>query len=354
MINKVINLSKDLIKIKSVEGLNNNLEEALSICLKYLKNYKIKIFEKNGIKSALISNKSSKKFKIILNSHLDVIPGKEKLYKPRIKQGKIFGVGALDMKVAAASSIVIFTEIAKNLNYPIGLQLVTDEEVGGFNGTKYQLEKGIKADFVIIGEPTNLDIEYEAKGICWLNIECIGKNAHSAYPWKGNNAILKMNNFLNKLFKKYPSPKKEKWLTTINISGIKSFNDAYNKIPDKCEIKLDIRYIPEEKNIIEKIKKITPKDFIVKEIFYEPPFKTNKNNLYIKKLKKISKKILNKQIKLKKGYGSSDLRHFYLYNIPGVEFGLVGKGMGENIEYVDIKSIKYYIDILKNFLTSIN
>lgn len=354
MINKVINLSKDLIKIKSIEGLNDNLERILRLCLNYLKDYKIKPFEKNGIKSALIFNKPATKFKIIINSHLDIIPGRDNLFQPKIKDERIFGLGALDMKVASACSIIIFKELAKKLNYPIALQLVTDEEIGGFCGTKHQIEKGVKADFVIIGEPTNLDIEYEARGICWLDVECTGETAHGAYPWKGENAILKMNKFLNKIFKFYPLPKKEKWTTTINLSSIQTSNNVYNKIPDNCKIKLDIRYVPEEENIIKKIKKILPKDFILKEIIYEPPFKTNKNNFYLKKLKQISEKILNKPIKLKKGYGSSDLRHYYAYNIPGVEFGLSGKGMGENIEYVEIKSVKSYLSILKNFLLSLN
>lgn len=51
----------------------------------------------------------------------------------------------------------------------VGLQLVTNEGIRGFSGTKYQIESGVRADFVIAGEPTNFDIAHEAKGILQVN-----------------------------------------------------------------------------------------------------------------------------------------------------------------------------------------
>jgi len=54
-------------------------------------------------------------------------------------------------------------DCAEELKYPIALQIVTDEEVGGFHGTKFQVENGVNAEFVIATEPTNLDIVTKAK-----------------------------------------------------------------------------------------------------------------------------------------------------------------------------------------------
>ena len=131
-----------------------------------------------------------KKFKIILNAHLDVVSGREEQYKPYEKDGKLFGRGAIDMKGAAAVEILVFKEVAKRVSYPLALQLVTDEEIGGFCGTKYQIEKGVRADFVIAGEPTDFGVNNKAKGIIWLKIKTKGKSAHGAYPWRGKNALL--------------------------------------------------------------------------------------------------------------------------------------------------------------------
>jgi succinyl-diaminopimelate desuccinylase len=56
-----------------------------------------------------------------------------------------------------------FIDCAENLKYPVALQLLTDEEIGGFDGTKFQVESGVNAEFVIATEPTNLDIVVKAK-----------------------------------------------------------------------------------------------------------------------------------------------------------------------------------------------
>ena len=82
MINNIVSLSAKFIRIKSVQGNTKALEEVLGLALSELKGFKIERFEKNGSKSALIYNstKRPKKFKIILNGHLDVVPGKEHQY----------------------------------------------------------------------------------------------------------------------------------------------------------------------------------------------------------------------------------------------------------------------------------
>lgn len=325
----------------------------MELSLNNLKGFTIERFQKNGVKSALVYNtkKRPKKFKIILNGHLDIIPAKNFQYKPKIKGQRLYGAGAMDMKANLSCAIFAFKNIAKKVKYPLALQIVTDEEIGGFNGTKHQIDKDVRADFVISVEPTNFDIVNRAKGILWLKISAKGKSAHGAYPWRGENAILKMNEFINALKKEYPTPKQEKWITTINLSKIETNNYAFNKIPDDCSVNLDVRYIPEEKDkIIKNIKKILPKGFQLDIITNEPALSTDKNNHFIKLLKKSGKKIIKKEILLRGAQGSSDARHFVKINCPGVEFGPIGGGIGSDNEWVDIHSLEKYYQILKDFL----
>ena len=51
----------------------------------------------------------------------------------------------------------------KNLDKKIAIQFVTDEEIGGFNGTKYQIQEGLKTNFVLATEPTNLILSMKQK-----------------------------------------------------------------------------------------------------------------------------------------------------------------------------------------------
>ncbi len=357
MLHNVLSLTKKFVSIKSTSGNTKALEKILELALSNLKNYSIERFKHNGIKSALIYNsgKRPKKFKIILNGHLDVVPGKEHLYLPQIKGDRFYGVGSMDMKASVACLVTVFKEVAGVVTYPLGLQLVTDEEIGGFNGTRYQIDKGVRADFVIAGEATGLDIVHKAKGVLQIKISARGKTAHSAYPWKGENAIWEVNRFLDILKKKYPVPNKEKWITTVNLSRIETGNQSYNKVPDDCIVGLDIRYIQEEtKTIMKNIKKLLPYGLVLDILAKEPAMFTDKNNEYIKILQKTGKQVIKKNIILRGAHGSSDARHFARVNCPGIEFGPIGGAIGSDNEWVNIPSLEKYYRILKNFLLSLN
>jgi len=329
----------------------------LDLALSNLKGYTIEKFEHNRVKSALVYNskRRPKKFKLLLNGHLDVVPGKENQYKPRIKGSRLYGVGSMDMKANVACLIKTFKEVAGLVSYPLGLQLVTDEEVGGFDGTKHQISKGVRADFVIAGEPTNFDIVNEAKGVLCVKIFAHGKTAHGAYLWRGENAIWKMNGFLNILRKRYPVPAREKWATTVNLSTIESGNRSFNKIPDDCVIGLDIRYVREESDVIVKnIEKLLPKGFTLAVVVKEPALFTDDNNAYIKTLQKVGGQIIGGRISLRGAQGSSDARHFARVKCAGIEFGPVGGDIGGDSEWVSIPSLGKYHRILKSFLLSLN
>lgn len=75
------------------------------------------------------------------------------------------------------------------VSYPFALQVVSDEEIGGFDGTMLQIEQGVRADFVISGETTQFNVVNQAKGIVWLKVHAQGVPAHGAYPWRGQNAL---------------------------------------------------------------------------------------------------------------------------------------------------------------------
>lgn len=353
---EIIELSKKLISIKSTKDNRSALDECLTLCVSKLRGFTIERFEKDGTKSVLVyaSKKRPEKFKIILNGHLDVIPGKDKQYDPMVVGNKLYGVGAMDMKASVACLIEIFKEVAKKVKYPLGLQLVTDEEIGGFNGTAYQIEKGVLSDFVIAGESTGLKINNSSKGILWVKISAFGKTAHGAYPWRGENAVWKMNQFLTVLRKKHPNPSKESWATTINLSKIETRNVSFNKIPDDCTIGLDIRFVPEEsKKIVASIKKILPLGFCMEIIEQEPAVLVKENNRFIRLLKLVGNQITGKKIVLYGSQGSSDIRHFCKKNCEGVCFGPIGGGIGSDNEWVDIPSLKINNDILKKFFLKV-
>ncbi len=353
-IKNIIKLSSDLIKIESTKDKPNNLVKTLEVANGKLQGFVLKEFNNNGIQSHLYSNKKVDDFKIILNAHLDVVPGNKNQFKPTIKGDNLIGRGTYDMKASAAVEILVFKDIANIVNYPIALQLVTDEEIGGLNGTKYQIEKGIKSDFVIAGESTNFDINNEAKGIYWLKVITYGSPAHAARPWEGDNAINKMVDFIYKVKKIIPVPKNPNWVTTQNLATIETKNTTYNKAPDVCESIFDIRYIPSDRDrIIKKILSILPTGSKYELLIKEPSQFTKPNNKYIKKLDDSIVSIMNKKTNLVSYHGASDIRHYDRIKSAGVCFGPVGAGLHTDNEWVSIKSLMTYYKILKKFLLTI-
>ncbi|MEK7166044.1 MAG: M20/M25/M40 family metallo-hydrolase, partial [Patescibacteria group bacterium] len=229
-----------------------------------------------------------------------------------------------------------------------------DEEIGGFNGTKYQVEQGIDADFVLVGE-TSSDFTFgiKSKGIIWVKAYFTGKAAHGAYPWNGNNAILKANEFLQKLKIAYPIPQKESWATTVNVAKIETANATFNKVPEDAVVWLDIRYIPEDKDsVLEKIRSMVSKDVKVETLVNEPAHLTEKNNKYINQLGVSYQKVTGKEGMLVGKHGGSDLRHFP--HSATIEFGPIGANPHTDKEWVDIKSLLTYHKIVTEFLLDLN
>lgn len=353
---QTISLAKRLIACKSEKADGKALLEALQIAIDELNGFTIERFESNGSSSILVyvGKKRPEKFKVILNGHLDVMPGRPEQYQPTVKGDRLYGVGAVDMKSSVACLIDVFKENAQKVDYPLGLQLVTDEQVGGMDGTKHQIDQGVRADFVIAGESTGLNIAHESKGILWAKATFKGSPAHSAYPWKAKNPIWDLYAFMQALEKNYPPPAEQKWITTIAVSNIETDSTTFNKTPGSCTAWLDIRYTPnDDLAIVQSVKKLLPKNSELNILIKEPAMYTAADDPYILALQNASKKITGRQAALYGAQGSSDARHFARVGTKGVEFGPVGEGSGSDHEWVSIRSLKDYKQILNHFLSNL-
>ena len=100
-------------------------------------------------------------------------------------------------------------------------------------------------DFAITGEPTDLHIGIQAKGVLALRIEVTGTSAHGSTPWVGDNAVLKAIDVFRQI-ESLPFARESSDLfdrPSINLGRIVG-GDAINKVPDLCVIDVDVRYLP--------------------------------------------------------------------------------------------------------------
>src|SRR6202012_1369404 len=69
-----------------------------------------------------------------------------------------------------------------------------------------------------------------------------GRNAHAAYPWLGDNALVKLQSSVARLLARYPIPAEEAWRTTVTLTRVRTQNQARNQVPADAEALLDIRF----------------------------------------------------------------------------------------------------------------
>lgn len=346
-----IEITKELIKIDSsnLEGAN----DAVNFCNNILSSsgLKTEIIENDGFKILICTIGNGHK-RIILNGHLDVVLRKNKQFMPYIEDGRLYGRGSADMKSGAAAMLSTILKLKnKSLTCQVQLQLVTDEETGGFNCSKYLADNGFVGDFVICGEPTQLGIGIQAKGILQIYLEFIGKSAHGSRPWQGDNAIVKAYEAYKTITSLPFTKEKSEFYScpSVNLSKIEG-GDVYNKVPDYCKMYLDIRFLPEQdpKEIIRQIKESAGVEVNVHS--RGDAVKTKIDDMNVKKLKKSISRITNGKSEIFGQHGSADTRFYSKYNVPSVEFGPIGKNWHGDDEFVIIDSVYLYEQILMDFI----
>jgi succinyl-diaminopimelate desuccinylase len=300
------------------------------------------------------------RFKVLLNGHLDVIPGSSAQFIPRVHNGRLYGRGALDMKMSVLALAQLFCEMAPQISYGLGFQVTTDEEIGGHCGTAYQREQGVMADFLVAGERTGLDIATAAKGICWITVKARGKSEHGAYPWRGDNALTKLTGLAEKLSQAYPAPKKEEWVTTLNIGGLRTSNTVFNRIPDEAEIDLDFRYVQDDPRFTTKdsvrtfINSLLPNSEI-HFVNFDPCVWVDPTDTYVTQLQTAIESVKGTPIQLLRRPASSDLRHYADdENARPVECGLSGDDAHGDGEYLELSSVPIFQEAFRRFLRDLS
>ena len=208
------------------------------------------------------------------NSHIDVVQtGAGWTLDPFaavVKDGKVYGRGACDMKGGLAASIVaIEALIDSSAHLPGTLEIsgTVDEETGGYGGVHYLAERGWfsppRVDHVIIPEPLNVDrVCIGHRGVWWAEIETHGRMAHGSMPFLGDCAVRHMHAFIDRLERElYPKLAARRTAmpvvpaaarhSTLNINSIhggqgEAAGYPVPCVPDSCRVVIDRRLLIEE------------------------------------------------------------------------------------------------------------
>jgi succinyl-diaminopimelate desuccinylase len=293
---------------------------------------------------------------VVLHGHLDVVPGHPEQFEPRIEDDRLIGRGAYDMKGGLAAMMCSLKDLERQERVRVRLVCVPDEESEELDvrSTDAVVRGGFGGDFAITGEPTNLHIGVEAKGVLAMRIEVHGRAAHSSTPWLGDNAVLKAVDVFRAI-ESLPFSRESSELfdrPSINLGRI-SGGDALNKVPDVCTMAVDIRYLPgqDPEQILAQVRAIPGVQ--VTRTFLHPTVSVARTNPYVRQLRDaVARSIHGEALSVGRD-GASDAAAFLAAGIPAVEFGPAGAGHHGPDEWVSVSSLARYRRALGDFVRAL-
>jgi succinyl-diaminopimelate desuccinylase len=293
---------------------------------------------------------------LVFHGHLDVVPGHAEQFVPRVEGDRLYGRGAYDMKGGLAAMMCALHDLADQDRARIRLVIVPDEESEDIERRSSDdlVRRGYVGDFAITGEPTDLHIGVEAKGVLACRILVRGRAAHGSTPWLGDNAVVKAVDVFRRI-ESLPFSRESSELfdrPSINLGRIVG-GDAPNKVPDECAMDVDIRYLPEQDpgDILEAIRTIP--DVEIKRTFVYPPAHVSRSNPYVRALCEAVGPLTSGASVSVGRDGASDAVSFLRAGIPAVEFGPGGAGHHGPEEWVSIASLARYRTLLNDFARSV-
>jgi len=305
---------------------------------------------------------------ILLGGHLDTVapaPGWKHDYGTATHEaGRIYGLGAGDMKGGLAAQLTVLKRFARGGSVPSGNIIfvgLADEERYSIGANMLSKREDIGADFAILGEPHFNEIVIGSTGKILLELVVKGKSGHAALPETGVNAIECMVRLLYEVDSKYRKLYTEGKLASHCTLKIDSCYKGYGlNIPAECHALVNKQlYIGEsDQGFIENIKGIfsqvcpEAKLEVAHRMPFYPSYSIDPAHPLLKKLAAVAEKHLKKPIPLKINQSVSDGN--ILYNslgIPTVLFGPLGVDFHKPEEYLVAATVEPYIEALYEFLS---
>jgi succinyl-diaminopimelate desuccinylase len=290
---------------------------------------------------------------VVLHGHLDVVPAFPEQFAPRVEGDRLIGRGAYDMKGGLAVMMMAARDALEQDAVRIKLVIVPDEESDAIEDRSIDglVRGGLVPDFAITGEPTDLHVGVQAKGVLAVRVEISGTAAHGSTPWLGDNAILKAHDAFRRI-ETLPFSRESSDLfdrPSINLARIMG-GDAFNKVPDRCAMDVDIRYLPTQDAgaILAQIRAIP--DLEVVKTFTRAPAVVSRRNPYVLALRDAAQGATEGEALSVGRDGASDAISFLQAGVPAVEFGPVGGGHHGPHEWVSISSLVRYRRALRDFM----
>lgn len=293
--------------------------------------------------------------------HLDTVgvEGMQSPFQPVIRDGRLYGRGAQDMKGGVAAMIDA-VRVARQHGFARGrliIAAVVDEEYESIGADA--LVTKWRADAAVVTEPTDLQIGIGHKGFAWFEIETAGRAAHGSRPREGRDAIFRMGRVLERLEEldrelQARPPHPIMGTASLHASVIEGGRE-WSSYPDRCALRVERRTISGESaesagqeiaTILDRLVNGDPEFAATwKAVFARPPYETPAGHGIIESLRICAQKwrIVADPVGMTFWTDAAILGGA---GVPSVLFGPGGAGLHSTEEYVNIADVIACRDVL--------
>ena len=190
---------------------------------------------------------------LMLNGHMDTVRVSDPEtwshdpFGAEVEDGLLYGLGACDMKGGLAA-MVYGAKLLRDAGVPLKGDVVVacvvqEEPCEGIGSRVLIEEEGIRPEWVVLGEPSGLDVTRGHRGRLEMRLIAHGRSAHAACPHLGENAIYTAARLSFGLELLAGQLGDDAFLGpgTLTVTDVSSSASSRNAVPDRCELIIDRR-----------------------------------------------------------------------------------------------------------------
>jgi succinyl-diaminopimelate desuccinylase len=241
----VVSLTAALVDIPSESHHEQRIADAVEAALLLCDHLQVSRFGNTVVARTDLGREQ----RVVIGGHLDTVPAAGNL-PHRVADGRVYGLGANDMKGGVAVGLRCAHEITaprRDVTYVFYECEEIDDAHNGLRKLSVDHPGLLAADFAVLMEPSDAGVEAGCQGTLRAHIRTDGERAHSARSWLGRNAIHEAADILHRLTSYEPRQPVIDGLTYregLNAVGIEG-GVATNVIPDACVVTVNYRYAPD-------------------------------------------------------------------------------------------------------------
>ncbi|MBU7044581.1 MAG: ArgE/DapE family deacylase [Theionarchaea archaeon] len=347
----IITFAKHLIEIPTVNPPGEQYEECIALIQKHC--------DKLGLETTVVTCDGlpaliggTGRGILHFHAHYDVVRGNGSQFHPFLKDGKLYGRGASDMKGGLAAMLYALS----CLDSPdISFSITADEETGGIHGVNCLLQRGLlRPQAVLMPEASSNRIWNGCWGAFAAQITVKGESSHSIYQERGTNAFIDMIDVVQYFRNQRPER------GSLLLGGALTGGTQFNMVPESCSFSIDWRFPPEQTlssittsvtEIMENMQKegisLSCTPLLETEGFFTPP-----QSEIVKTMKKAVHEVRGSCI-TQVCPGFLDIRYFAFRGIPAIAYGpgLLEYAHGPQ-EYIEVQDLMDAVSIYQRVARS--